>query len=287
MRSNAFKPTRTSCPTARSTSLSLIALGLGPKRLTAKSAPQLRPCRSAMIVGVAKEIKDHETTRRAGSERRNGAARSRASRAGGDQGGRGKLHPRQRIYRGRRRNPAHAADVWNKADLVIKVKEPQPSEYAHFRPGLILFTYLHLAPLPELTQKLVEAKVNSVAYETIREADGSLPLLTPMSEVAGRMAVQVGAVYLEAAQRRPRHFARRRARRRARQCRDPGRRRGRPQFGQNGGGPGRASHHHRSQSGSAARARRHLQQPGGDAGVQHLHRARGACATPIWSWARC
>jgi alanine dehydrogenase len=77
------------------------------------------------------------------------------------------------------------------------VKEPQPSEYGYFRPGLILFTYLHLAPLPELTRKLVETKLNSVAYETIREADGSLPLLTPMSEVAGRMAVQVGAQYLE------------------------------------------------------------------------------------------
>src|SRR5208283_2968954 len=90
-----------------------------------------------------------------------------------------------------------ATDVWNRADLVVKVKEPQPSEYAYFRPGLILFTYLHLAPLPELTSKLVDAKVNSVGYETIREADGSLPLLTPMSEVAGRMAVQVGSVYLE------------------------------------------------------------------------------------------
>ncbi len=91
----------------------------------------------------------------------------------------------------------NAADVWSKADLVIKVKEPQPSEYPHFRPGLILFTYLHLAPLPELTRQLLDAKVNSVAYETIREEDGSLPLLTPMSEVAGRMAVQVGAQYLE------------------------------------------------------------------------------------------
>jgi alanine dehydrogenase len=91
-----------------------------------------------------------------------------------------------------------AADVWKKADLVVKVKEPQQSEYQYFRPGLILFTYLHLAPLPELTKKLVDSKVNSVAYETIREPDGSLPLLTPMSEVAGRMAVQVGAQYLEA-----------------------------------------------------------------------------------------
>ena len=91
-----------------------------------------------------------------------------------------------------------AGQVWDKADLVVKVKEPQPSEYAFLRPGLTLFTYLHLAPLPELTQKLVESRVNAVAYETIREADNSLPLLTPMSEVAGRMAVQVGAQYLEA-----------------------------------------------------------------------------------------
>ncbi len=91
-----------------------------------------------------------------------------------------------------------AGAVWNKADLVVKVKEPQPSEYEFLRPGLSLFTYLHLAPLPELPQKLVEAKVNSIAYETIRESDGSLPLLTPMSEVAGRMSVQVGAQYLEA-----------------------------------------------------------------------------------------
>jgi alanine dehydrogenase len=91
-----------------------------------------------------------------------------------------------------------AADVWRKADLIVKVKEPQPSEYGYLRPDLILFTYLHLAPLPELTNRLIEAKVTGVAYETIRESDGSLPLLTPMSEVAGRMAVQVGAQYLEA-----------------------------------------------------------------------------------------
>jgi alanine dehydrogenase len=80
----------------------------------------------------------------------------------------------------------------------VKVKEPQSSEYACLRPGLILFTYLHLAPLPELTNRLLESQVTGVAYETIRERDGSLPLLTPMSEVAGRMAVQVGAQYLEA-----------------------------------------------------------------------------------------
>ena len=90
-----------------------------------------------------------------------------------------------------------AAEVWSKSDLIVKVKEPQPSEYAHFRPGLTLFTYLHLAPLPELTDALLSSRVNAVAYETIRERDGSLPLLTPMSEVAGRMAIQVGAQYLE------------------------------------------------------------------------------------------
>src|SRR4029077_14554585 len=92
---------------------------------------------------------------------------------------------------------ATAAEVWQRADLIVKVKEPQTAEYGFFRADLILFTYLHLAPLPELTDKLLAARVNGVAYETIREEDGSLPLLTPMSEVAGRMVVQVGAQYLE------------------------------------------------------------------------------------------
>src|SRR5580700_1736564 len=91
-----------------------------------------------------------------------------------------------------------AEALWSSSDLVVKVKEPQPSEYPFLRPGLTLFTYLHLAPLPDLTDALVAARVNAVAYETIREQDNSLPLLTPMSEVAGRMAVQVGAQYLEA-----------------------------------------------------------------------------------------
>src|SRR5580700_4930300 len=90
-----------------------------------------------------------------------------------------------------------AEALWSASDLVVKVKEPQPSEYPFLRPGLTLFTYLHLAPLPDLTDALLAARVNAVAYETIREQDNSLPLLTPMSEVAGRMAVQVGAVYLE------------------------------------------------------------------------------------------
>ncbi len=89
-----------------------------------------------------------------------------------------------------------AAGAWD-AQMVVKVKEPLPSEYGYFRPGLLLYTYLHLAAQPELTRRLAQDKVQAVAYETIQLADGSLPLLVPMSEVAGRMAVQAGAHYLE------------------------------------------------------------------------------------------
>jgi alanine dehydrogenase len=90
-----------------------------------------------------------------------------------------------------------AADVWSSSETVVKVKEPIEKEYAFLREGLVLFTYLHLAPLQELTGKLLEAKVIGIAYETVRDRWGTLPLLTPMSEVAGRMSVQVGAAYLE------------------------------------------------------------------------------------------
>ncbi|MEW6724356.1 MAG: alanine dehydrogenase [Bacillota bacterium] len=82
-------------------------------------------------------------------------------------------------------------------DMIMKVKEPLAEEYDIFHEGQILFTYLHLAPEPELTQALMDKKVVSVAYETVQLDDGSLPLLTPMSEVAGRMATQIGAQYLE------------------------------------------------------------------------------------------
>ena len=89
-----------------------------------------------------------------------------------------------------------AAEAWG-AEMVVKVKEPLPAEYGFFRDNLLLYTYLHLAPEPELTKALIDKKVASVAYETIEAPDGSLPLLKPMSEVAGRMAVQVGASCLE------------------------------------------------------------------------------------------
>lgn len=87
--------------------------------------------------------------------------------------------------------------VYKKADMIIKVKEPQESEFPNYRPGLILYTYLHLAAEPKVTRMLLEKKVTAIAYETIELPDGSLPLLTPMSEVAGRMAVQVGAYFLQ------------------------------------------------------------------------------------------
>jgi alanine dehydrogenase len=90
-----------------------------------------------------------------------------------------------------------AGYAWAKSEMVVKVKEPIESEYVYFRDGLVLFTYLHLAPLPVLTDKLLESKVIGIAYETVRDRQGTLPLLTPMSEVAGRMSVQVGANYLE------------------------------------------------------------------------------------------
>jgi alanine dehydrogenase len=90
-----------------------------------------------------------------------------------------------------------AASVWGWADMVVKVKEPVGPEYDLMRPGQTLFTYLHLAPLPELTDVLLEKQVTGVAYETIEDRSGRLPLLTPMSEVAGRMAVAVGASYLQ------------------------------------------------------------------------------------------
>jgi alanine dehydrogenase len=90
-----------------------------------------------------------------------------------------------------------AGYCWGKSAMVVKVKEPIESEYAYFRDGLVLFTYLHLAPVLDLTNKLLETKMIGIAYETVRDRRGTLPLLTPMSEVAGRMSVQVGASYLE------------------------------------------------------------------------------------------
>jgi len=151
-----------------------------------------------MIIGCAREIKDHES--RVGLVPWGVTALREAGHSVliEANAGVGSSIPDKEYVDAGAEIVADAATLWKRSDLVVKVKEPQPSEYVHFRPGLVLFTYLHLAPLPELTQKLVETRVSGVAYETIREEDGSLPLLTPMSEVAGRMAVQIGAQYLEA-----------------------------------------------------------------------------------------
>jgi alanine dehydrogenase len=89
-----------------------------------------------------------------------------------------------------------AADAWAQP-MVVKVKEPQASEFVHLRPDLTLFTYLHLAAYPEVAKALLAAGTTGIAYETVQTADGALPLLAPMSEVAGRLATQVGAHYLE------------------------------------------------------------------------------------------
>src|SRR5688500_4858708 len=90
-----------------------------------------------------------------------------------------------------------ADDVFAEADLIVKVKEPVPAEYHRFREGQQLFTYLHLAADKGLTEFLLERRIDSIAYETVQTADGKLPLLTPMSEVAGRLAVRAAAHHLE------------------------------------------------------------------------------------------
>ncbi|MBQ6153211.1 MAG: alanine dehydrogenase [Ruminococcus sp.] len=91
----------------------------------------------------------------------------------------------------------NAEDVWNLVDMMVKVKEPLEEEYAYFREGLILYTYLHLAADKKQTDALLAGKVKAVAYETLQETDRSLPLLAPMSQIAGRLSIQEGAKYLE------------------------------------------------------------------------------------------
>ncbi|MBQ9247396.1 MAG: alanine dehydrogenase, partial [Ruminococcus sp.] len=91
----------------------------------------------------------------------------------------------------------NAADVWSSVDMMVKVKEPLEEEYGFFREGLILYTYLHLAADEKQMDALLDGKVKAVAYETLQETDHSLPLLAPMSQIAGRLSIQEGAKYLE------------------------------------------------------------------------------------------
>jgi alanine dehydrogenase len=150
-----------------------------------------------MIIGVPKEIKDNES--RVGITPAGVKALTEAghkvlvqTQAGAQSG-----FPDDEYQNAGAEIVGDAGYVWGKSEMVVKVKEPIVPEYPYFREGLVLFTYLHLAPLPDLTSKLLESKVIGIAYETVRDRQGTLPLLMPMSEVAGRMSVQVGASYLE------------------------------------------------------------------------------------------
>ncbi|HQR15429.1 MAG TPA: alanine dehydrogenase [Nitrospira sp.] len=149
-----------------------------------------------MVIGVPKEMKDYEYRV---SVTPDGV---RALRQAGHQvlvepsAGQGSGFADE-AYRQAGAEIAQSKDeVFHRAELIVKVKEPQLSECVLFRPGQVLFTYLHLASLPDLTKALMAADITAIAYETVEAKDHSLPMLRPMSEIAGRLAVQVGAHYL-------------------------------------------------------------------------------------------
>lgn len=150
-----------------------------------------------MIIGVPKEVKDHEFRV---SLTPDGA---RLLCAAGHtvwvepSAGEGSGFADDDYRQAGARIAASKEQIFREAELIVKVKEPLLSEVPLFRPGQTLFTYLHLAALPELTKALLEARITAIAYETTEGPGGTLPMLTPMSEIAGRMAVQVGAHYLE------------------------------------------------------------------------------------------
>jgi len=150
-----------------------------------------------MIIGIPKEIKDHEyrvslTPEGAATLRQSGHEVWLEPSAGQGSGFSDDEYRKAGALIARSKN-----EVFEKADMIVKVKEPLLSECPLFRPGQVLFTYLHLAALPELTKALLDMKLTAVARETIEAKDGSLPMLKPMSEIAGRMSVQIGAQYLE------------------------------------------------------------------------------------------
>jgi alanine dehydrogenase len=150
-----------------------------------------------MIIGVPKEVKDHES--RVGITPAGVKSLVDAGHKVLVETKAGELSalPDEEYQSAGAEIVGSAHNVWGMADMVVKVKEPVEKEYQFFRDGLVLFTYLHLAPVPKLTDELLAKKVAGIAYETIRDKTGALPLLTPMSEVAGRLSVQVGAAYLQ------------------------------------------------------------------------------------------
>jgi len=150
-----------------------------------------------MIVGVPKEIKTDEyriAMIPVGVEELTRAGHKVLIQAGAGQGsGIG-----DELYRDNGADiVTEAEEIWQRADLVVKVKEPLPQEWPSMRPGQMLFTYFHFAADEPLTRAVMKSGITAIAYETIKDARGNLPLLTPMSEVAGRMSIQEGAKYLE------------------------------------------------------------------------------------------
>jgi alanine dehydrogenase len=150
-----------------------------------------------VIVGVPKEVKDNEfrvaLTPEGARELTEAGHRVLIQDHAGD----GSNIPQERYTRAGAEVVPTAEQVWAESDLILKVKEPVPQEYELLREEQVLFTYLHLAASKELTQAMIDRKVHGVAYETVQLPDGRLPLLAPMSEVAGRMAPHVGARLLE------------------------------------------------------------------------------------------
>jgi alanine dehydrogenase len=150
-----------------------------------------------MIVGVPKEVKNHEyrvAMVPAGVKSLVGDGHTVLIQASAGEGS--GISDAEYAAAGAQIRPAAEA-VFAEADMIVKVKEPLPREYPLLRRGQVLFTYLHLAPAPELTKALLDCGVIGIAYETVQLANGSLPLLTPMSEVAGRLSIQVAAHWLE------------------------------------------------------------------------------------------
>ena len=150
-----------------------------------------------MIVGVPKEVKDNEYRVALTPEGARELTRAGHQVLIEHDAGTGSSIPQSRYERAGAEIVASAEEVWSSSDLILKVKEPIPEEYPRLREGQVLFTYLHLAASKPLTQALIERKVSAVAYETVQLEGGHLPLLAPMSEVAGRMAPHAAARLLE------------------------------------------------------------------------------------------
>jgi alanine dehydrogenase len=155
------------------------------------------PSAEKYVVGVPNEIKTHEyrvAMIPVGVEELTRAGHKVLVQAGAGQGS--GISDEQYAANGAE-IVATAADVWKRADLIVKVKEPLPAEWPLLRSGQIVFTYFHFAADEALTRAVMDSGITAIAYETIRDARGTLPLLTPMSEVAGRMSIQEGAKFLE------------------------------------------------------------------------------------------